>query len=141
MEQPWKCHTTFYQKFFTNKTTIEWNSLDSALKHSPSKSAFKRRLTLSNTKHPYLFNHNTDRQTQVNFMQIRMGFSNLKDHLFSKKCITDPICTCGAAREDTRHFFLKCPLYSDARKTMTDSISQQFNLKATLPTILYGSAK
>ena len=137
----YKCNTVYYRNFFTNVTVLDWNKLDTNIKNSTSRLTFKYRLGKLCDQTPLLFNHNTDRSTQVTFTQIRMGFSNLKYDLFSKGCVQDSKCSCGADKEDARHFFFHCPLYAGARHVMITDIFHNLNLVATLPSILYGNSK
>ncbi len=126
----WKCNLSIYQQSFINSTVLDWNSLANDIKNSPSLLTFKTRLTrLFNCK-ALLFNHDIDRNTQVAFMQIRMGFTNLN---------FDSTCWYGSGSEDARHYFLKCPNYDIIRQTLATNISSQLNLPATLPSILFGN--
>ncbi len=118
----WKCNLSIYQKSFLNCTVLDWNSLANDIKNSPSLLTFKTRLMrLFNCK-ALLFNHDITRNTQVAFMQIRMGFSNLNFDLYSKASINDPKCSCGSGDEDVRHYFLRCPNYDIIRQTLVTNI-------------------
>ncbi len=86
-----------------------------------------------------LFNHDIDRNTQVAFMQIRMGFSNLNFDLYSKAYVNGRTCSCGSGNEDARYQFLRCPNYDIIRQTLVTNISSQLNLVATLPSNLFGN--
>ncbi len=133
----WKCNLSIYQKSFINCTVLDWNSLTNDVKKSPSLLTFKIRLMrLFNCK-ALLFNHDNDRNTQVAFMQIRMGFSNYNFDLYFKACINDPTYSCGFGNEDASHYFLRCPNYG-IRQTLVTNFSSQLNLVATLPSILFG---
>ncbi len=135
----WKCNFSIYQKSFINCTVLDWNSLANDIKNSPSLLTFKTRLTrLFNCK-ALLFIHDIDINTQVTFMQIRKGFSNLNFDLYFKACINDPICSCGSGNEDASHYFLRCPNYDIIRQTLVTHFSSQLNLAATLPSILVGN--
>ncbi len=102
------------------------------IKNSPSLLTFKTRLMrLFNCK-ALLINNDIDRNTQVAFMQIRRGFSNLIFDLYSKACLNDPTCSCVSGNEDARHYFLRCPNYDIIRQTLVTNISSQLNLVATL---------
>ncbi len=135
----WKCNLSIFQKYFINCTVLDWNSLANDIKNSPSLLTFKSRLmTLFDSK-ALLFNHDIDTNTQLAFMQIRMGFSNLNFALYSKACIIDPTCSCGSGNEDPRHYFLRCPNYDIIRQTLVANFSSILNLSATLPSILFGN--
>ncbi len=133
----WKCNLPIYQKYFINSTVLDWNCLANDIKNSPSLLTFKSRLMKLFDSKILLFNHDIDRNTQVAFMWIRMGFSNLNFVLYSKACIIDPTCSCGSGNEDARYYFLRCPNYDIIRQILVSNFSSQLNLVATLPSILF----
>ncbi len=135
-----KCNTTFYQKSPVISSLSAWNDLSSDLKDLPSVALFKKHLQLHYYVKPLPFNHNTTRQLQVIFTQIRMGFSNLNYDLFSKGCIENKECDCGFVKEDARHFFLNCPNYSNSRNILKLKIFDIGNITSlTLPILLKGN--
>ncbi len=68
-----------------------------------------------------------------------MGFSNLNDHLFLKGCTDDRKCECGAPKEDTKHYFLKCQKYTGIRNDLFNNIhSISENLHITVNILLFG---
>ncbi len=103
----WKCNLSIYQKYFINCTLLKRNCLANDIKNSPSLLTLKSRLMKLFDSKALIFNHDIDRNTQVAFMQIRMGFSNLNFVLYSKACIINPTCSCGSGKEDARHYFLR----------------------------------
>ncbi len=135
----WKCNLSICQKSFINCTVLDWNSLANDIKNFPSLLTFKTRLTrLFNCK-ALLFNHDIDRNTQLAFMQIRMGFSNMNFGFYFKACINDHTCSCGSGNKDARHYFLRCPNYDVIRQALVTNFSSQLNLVSTLPSILFGN--
>ena len=56
--------------------------------------------------------------------QIRYGLSHLQEHIFkhSFQDTLNPICNCGNDVESAIHFFLHCPLYSNERGTLLNSL-------------------
>ena len=55
---------------------------------------------------------------------MRMGLSALNAHRRKYHFIDNAICpNCHSDREDTAHFFLKCPQYTAARTTMLNSLN------------------
>ena len=52
---------------------------------------------------------------QVVLSQLRLRFSNLKEHLFSKGCIDSPQCRCSGGSE-TKHYFIKRLDKADLKK-------------------------
>ncbi len=137
-----KCNTVLFQNSFVNSTVKLWNKLDQSVKCAPTKASFKTKLVKLHCTTPLLFNHETSRPTQVAFMQIRLGFSNLRYDLFNKGCIDDGMCQCGCSNEDAAHYFLKCSQYDEIRKDMLTGLSG-FNIPAMakLSNFLYGSKK
>ena len=57
--------------------------------------------------------------------QLRVDFSNLRDHRFNHNfnCV-NPLCSCGMEDETSTHFLLCCPRYSTIRSTYLNKISQ-----------------
>ena len=56
--------------------------------------------------------------------RLRVEFSSLNEHRFRHnfECLS-PACICGAAKEDTEHYFLHCPQFSTLRQTLRGQIS------------------
>ena len=136
-----KCKISAYEKSFIVSSLKLWNNLQNNLCNMPSTLSFKTNLAkLYTCKKPILNTKSISRTTQVQFSQIRMGFSNLNDHLFMKGCTDDRKCDCGAPKEDTKHYFLICQKYSDLRNDLTNNIhSISDNLHITLNTLLFGN--
>ena len=136
-----RCRTSLYQNSFVCSTIVMWNNLEPSLRNLTSKSIFKNQVKKLYVKQKLIFNHKTPRNVQVWFTQIRMGFSNLKFHLYEKGCINDYSCSCGAVKENTKHYFLECPLYTQARRILLDSIMLICpDLSISLSVLLFGSS-
>ena len=128
-----------YKNFYVYSVIFAWNNLNVAIKSAPSKLSFKMRL-FKTYEYPVLpFNHNVNRYTQVIFSQIRMGFSDLRFDLKNKGCIDDDTCQCGNGKENARHYFFNCTVYSDLRRDLLQKIHSMGNHLATLPSILKGN--
>ena len=56
--------------------------------------------------------------------RIRLGLSHLREHKFkhSFQDALNPIRNCGNDVESALHFFLHCPLYSNERRTLLNSL-------------------
>ena len=63
------------------------------------------------------------RKYNIIMSRIRMKSSILNGHLFQLKLVNDSRCKCGYMFEDTVHYFLVCPLYTDARTTLFNIVS------------------
>ena len=73
-----------------------------------------------------------DRKSQIVLSQMRLHFSNLNEHLYSKNCVDSPICTCGNGIESVHHFFFDCSRYFNQR-------AQLYRSMANLPVIIHPS--
>ena len=59
-----------------------------------------------------------------------MHCSNLNSHLFSLHVVDSEQCPCGFRVEDTKHFFMLCPLYVNNRTNQLDFFAYN-NLEMT----------
>ena len=90
-----------------------------------SLSSFKTKLLkflCGKTKVPMQF-YIGDRTDQINPCQIRLNFSSLNDHLYTKSCIESPSCSDNAVPETTQHYFFDCLNYQDQRQELFSSIN------------------
>jgi hypothetical protein len=71
--------------------------------------------------------------------QLRMGCSSLNAHLFNLGIIESPMCYCGEGRENTRHFFLYCPLYNSQRKKLVERVSVLSGKPIAIDNLLEGN--
>ena len=55
---------------------------------------------------------------QVVLSQLRLRFSNLNEHLFSKGCIDSPQCRCSGGSETVQHHFIEFPMQSGSREDL-----------------------
>ena len=67
-----------------------------------------------------------DRTDQINLCQIRLNFSSLNDHLYTKSCIESPSCSCSAVPETPQHYFFDCLNYQDQRQELFTPITNFF---------------
>ena len=108
--------TTTYYKSFLPATLRSWNSLDEAVKQSPTISSFKRNIARPNENVPqYYETIQLSRKSQILHTRLRLECSSLNHHLFKKNLIDSPLCACGQA-ETSAHFLLKCPRYDNLRQ-------------------------
>ena len=56
--------------------------------------------------------------------RIRLGLSHLREYKLKHNFqdTLNPICNCGNNVESPIHFFLHCPLYSNERRTLLNSL-------------------
>ena len=134
------CRTDVYKKSPLISCIYLWNKLDITIRSAPSLPCFKYKLKLLNTRRASRFYHTPNRNLQVSFMQLRLGFSNLNYDLNTRNCVPDSSCSCGHLREDAHHFFLHCPLYNSFRSSLIDDIKNIHNsLVVSARLLLYGS--
>ena len=58
--------------------------------------------------------------------RLRLGLSHLRDHK-SKHCFQDsiiPLCSCNQEVETTTHYFLHCPLFTNERCNLLNTLHQ-----------------
>ena len=56
--------------------------------------------------------------------RLRLQFSHLNEHKFRhnfKDCVS-PMYDCGAEKETTSHFFLRCQLFANEREKLRDDV-------------------
>ena len=59
--------------------------------------------------------------------QIRVGRSYLKSHSFSIGLAETNTCSCDTTTPETSlHYFINCPLFTDARRILFDQVEQSF---------------
>lgn len=110
--------TTSYANSFLPSTIRDWNLLDLSVRNSPSLNAFKRQINRNNREliiYPKFFDAiQTTRLGQIYHTRLRLECSSLKQHLFNKNIVGDPLCSCGAI-ETTSHYLLSCTNYQNLR--------------------------
>ncbi len=58
----------------------------------------------------------------MNFTQIQFGYNNLNHDLYHKGCTDTQSCDCDHIIEDSKHFFLICPVYNNPRRDMLNEV-------------------
>ena len=115
--------TAMFQNTFLPRTITDWNQLDDETKLSGSVELFVYNLERDKVPSPKWY-CTGDRRLSISHARLRMLCSPLNDHLYSLIHVVDsPKCACGYPRENNKHFFLECPLFSDERVEMVDSLS------------------
>ena len=67
-----------------------------------------------------------DRLGVIYLTRLRVGFSHLKEHKFRHNFLDtlDPFCSCRSGDvENTIHFLLHCPNYTDARLVLFNDLN------------------
>ena len=113
-----------------------WNNLDENLKSIDDRSSFKNSIVKKKpTKNKYYFLG--PRTTNIIMARLRMRCSELNDHLYSLHVSGTNICSCGEV-ETTEHYFISCPLHTEARNGLIVSVLQ-LGLVFNCKTLLHGS--
>lgn len=129
-----------FEKSFFIEAIKAWNKLPSKVKTAESKHSFKHCISTPLTIQPNLTPCSIQREGEIIISQLRIGFSDLNDHLFEKGCTDSPACECGHAKEDARHLFFSCPLYNTIRQNLfTELSNMNLPVPISLKLLLYGN--
>ena len=138
--------TQRYANSFFPYCINHWETLDGDIKYSTSVQKFKDNINDQIRPEPS-FCCNRNKHGMKLLTQIRVDFSDLRDHRFDHKFnCPSPICSCGIDDETSSHFLLCCPRYKNLRQTYLSKISQIINSDVTIlpkdhltDLLLYGS--
>ena len=103
---------------------IEWNKLDPSLRRCDSHNVFKSNiLKLIRPSSNSFFDCHIPIGIKY-ITRILLKLSHLREHKFkhSFQDTLNPICNCSNDVESAIHFFLHCPLYSNERRTLLNSL-------------------
>ena len=67
--------------------------------------------------------------------RLRTNCSGLNNDLFLKNIVESPLCQCGRI-ENEYHYIFECPLYTQQRLSLFNSLSLHHNLSINL--VLFG---
>ena len=114
-----------YARSLVPATTRIWNELPNDLRVEHSQRLFKKSLfacTDINTAAPFYFSIGPKLGNELH-THIRLAASDLNEHRnkLGKNCSAS--CKCGAAKENTEHFLLICPLFHSARDKLFDRLT------------------
>lgn len=114
--------STTYGSFIPS-TIRSWNNLDTSIRNVDSISKFKNELKnkVDTCKVPYYYGTG-QRKLNIILTQLRCYASFLNYDLFRVNIISSPVCSCGAHREDSYHFFFDCPNYTQIRYTLMQNL-------------------
>lgn len=135
--------TTSYFNSFIPSTIILWNNLPQNTKNVTTVSTFKNNFKNINSKKlnmHKLLNH-SKRLENIWHCQLRNNSSNLNADLYSHHLIASPLCQkCFLEVEDSKHYFLHCPLYASQRKSLSEYMNDN-SIPITMKNLLFGSDK
>ena len=129
-----RSNAQLYCNSFLPSVVCNWNEMPHTTRYAPSISAFKSSLISILIGVP-LFSQDGKRISQIYHARLRMDYSSLNHHFFSKNIIDSPLCTCGRP-ETTKHYLFDCNRFNNLRQEMMHSISQLY--EPTLNALLYG---
>jgi hypothetical protein len=121
-----------YDKYQTTSKSLEnsffprtadlWNALPkeytSIVKHSSFKAALNSHFKPKRCK---VFDYGGKFSNRLH-TQLRLGRSQLNEHLYKLGLSDTKACLCGAPTEDTSHYLLDCFLFENERKELFDSL-------------------
>ena len=132
--QTYKITKTQFTKTFFPTMVRKWNFLDNDIKYIGSIHDLKHKLKQTDKRMP-LYYYCADRYSQVLHSRMRMECSPLKSDLFNMHIIESKECDCGHHTENSKHFFLECPLYDNARQELANANP---GVDMTIQNILFG---
>ena len=132
-------HKELYKRSFVPSSVNLWNGLQPALKASKSLVSFKSKVRNLHSRIATYFPHALSRKEEVILSQLRLGFSDLNFHLFSKGCVDSAQCSCSLGVETIEHYFLVCPQYQVARETLLTGLRNVVQSNVTPTLLLHGS--
>ena len=126
---------TYKRSFIPHASTL-WNNISFDLQNSGSLKGFKQLLNIANDCCNKLYYYG-ERWPAIHHARLRTGCSKLNSDLFHNLHVIDsPSCQCGHITEDSYHFFFSCPLFTDQRRHMLDSVMRI--ILPSLNVLLYG---
>ena len=132
--------TSMYSNSFIPAAIRQWNTLPLSVRNSEDLETFQRKLNKDKPKANDLY-YFGNRNVNIIHSRIRMGCSQLNQHMFRIGVTSSPGCACGASLENTYHYFFVCPLYTNERNTLQLAIMSIPNVSFTLNTALNGNSK
>lgn len=71
---------------------------------------------------------------------MRMEFSNLNYHLYTKGCVNNPSCSCSNTAETVHHYFFECIKYASIHENFISELESVLppNTRITDELVLYG---
>ena len=125
-----KASSTQYQNSFFPKCTKFLNTQDPNFRSSgytAQLNHFRKKCSKEQNGY-YLMG---SRFVQVVLSQLRLRFSNLNEHLFSKGYIDSPQCRCSGGSETVKHYFIECPMQSGPREDLFGILHNYTDDKST----------
>ena len=121
--QLWTKYDFFKNSFFPS-TIKEWNNLDLQIRKSKSISIFKSNiLKFIRPKSNNVYFFHKPRGIKL-LTRLRLGLSYLREHKFKHNFqdYLNPLRLCGNEIENSTHYLLHCPTYTNERLTLLNKI-------------------
>ena len=120
-EIPFTRLCSFESSFFPSTLKL-WNELDLETRTAPTFLQFKAHIksVTNQAKNHITFG---DRKLNIILTRIRHRCSSLRGDLSSVNIIPNSNCDCGAPLESAEHYFFECPLYTEARDRLFQSLN------------------
>ena len=118
------CNTNKYMNSYFPDVIKSWNNLGFEFHNIVSLNAFKNQLIkLIRPNAKSIFKLHDTLGIKLLY-QLRVGLSSLKCHKKNHNFVDTPDdwCDCMSAPEDTRHFLLKCTIFSVQRVQLISSV-------------------
>ena len=125
------CRNQRFQNSFYPDSVICWNKLSPETRKIDTLKQFKDNI-LKGIKPEAKSIFNLHDPVGVKFIyQLRVGLSPLKEHKNRHNFLDTPcgLCTCGTGTESTEHFLLVCPIFTEPRKKLFETIDSLIEQK------------
>lgn len=133
------CNTDHFQLTFFNSAVPLWNELDLGIRNIESNNIFKKAIK-KHDSHCKPWFYYGKRSLNIIHSQLRMKCSQLSAHLYDMHIIEHSTCQCGHPYEDSLHYFFICPLYTQARNKLQNSVNNAYNNIWNLNCLLFGNS-
>ena len=138
--------TSFRRSYFP-ATIRQWNLLPESLRNTLSPREFSRQVWQRfGAPEPPALNSIGTKTLNIQHTRLRVGLATLNAHLFQFQLTPSPACSCGHKHENTVHYMLWFPQYTNQRLIFLNDIRSIFpnfdslSAKQKLDTLLYGSS-
>ena len=116
--------TNVFARSFVPSASKLWNSLPNNIRSARSVNVFK--IYVKRLLFPARLDHLRHGPRRLNMVmnRLRVDFSALKAHLYTRHLCDTQACMCGHHSETTSHFLLQCPLFAIPRQTFLTGITE-----------------
>ena len=122
-------HFQFTKEYYSNSFfptfTRKYNKINKEIRNHNT-TDFKIQLSLQLKPQKRKHYSQGPKYSNTLLCQIRVGRSYLKSHSFSIGLAETNTCSCDTCTPETLHYFINCPLFTDARRTLFDQVEQSF---------------